>query len=88
MIVHNPVQDNCVNKSGTSCEGRAHGRSDVISSGHHQTATQRQSFSGYFDFFQLMANFVQNNAMRENLGKKSKYPKRVYRSLELTLRKV
>ena len=41
MMVHNPVQDNCVNKSGTSCEGLAHGRSDVISSGHSQIVTQR-----------------------------------------------
>ena len=40
-MVHNPVQDNCVNKSGTSREGLAHGRSDVISSGHPQTVTQR-----------------------------------------------
>ena len=40
-MVNNPVQDNCVNKYGTSCEGLAPGRSDVISSGHPQTVTQQ-----------------------------------------------
>ena len=41
MMVHNPVQDNCVSKSETSREGLAHGRNGVISSGHPQTVTQR-----------------------------------------------